>query len=474
MEYFWKTLPRYPEQPARRSALWVTFITGAFAGVIVLAISAVTLDADKLTFNLLIWRLLALPVVAIMMAVACCNFWFSARGYREIALRSVYIENEQQWKRQATTSLRLAAHTSLFPVDDAALKMIKLEGEMPAKADFPLKLDVDYDEASGMNRTQKVIKRLLEQLDLSFIDSTRERPQVWLHINTPSEAMHRDIAAVIAAHSPMFKQSEIHYLDTLPESDFLEGWVWEHFQGYRLLIVVELHDGKELHLCEFATALLFSRQREISDGRVPVWCFSSMDTFPHMLDKNLDTLLSAEQVKPASLRHVWTGNLKGESLHLLTDALNENSAGVSIRHWHSMLLADTWSPAYPWLMLEWAASAIRHGQHAQMLAVQRSEGQKIHLLMINSEQPYIDLMTHEMQDQGCGILIRLISSQMLVVFTGILFYNCMVQGVDADKAFLLTLIFISIAMVAFIVASVVAWLEYDRLRSALYAYYSRE
>ena len=272
----------------------------------------------------------------------------------------------------------------------------------------------------------------------------------------------------------MFKQPEINYLSRPPESDFLNRWVWESFRGYRLLIVAELHDSKELNDCEFATALLFSRGRDIPDERMPVWCYSSMDSFPHLLGKNLTTLLSAEQVKPASLRHVWTGNLKGESLHLLADAFSENRSDVNVRHWHSMLLADTWSPGYQWLMLEWAASAIRNGQHAQMLAVQHSKGQKINLLMINSEQPYIESLKDKAESQGFVMLYRLMGSYVMHIFTGILFYNCMAHGFNGDQNLLLTAIFIFSAFVALVFALVVPFLDFIKQRSALHKYSYRE
>ncbi|KGT86342.1 hypothetical protein NG99_25990 [Erwinia typographi] len=399
MKYFWKLPPEPEDLPTPNFSLAGIIVCSLLAGAFVLIFNAVMLDENALKMDILLWRLLVFPLLFALIGFTVAMVGYCITQYCEAQTRESYKLNRQRWQRNASVCLRLAEHHSLFPVENAALKMIGLEGEMPAAKDIPRKLNIDEDEEAGVSRTQQTIKMLLEGLDTSAIDERFDQPEVWLYLRNASDRLSEDAGEIVRQSRPAFSQSTIHLLSVLPERAFLEEWTLEYFEGFRLLIVAELHHDNDHDFCEYATALLFSRQRPLPDSRMPVWCFRSLDSKQHTVGKYLKILFAAEQIRPADLRHVWTGNLQGESLNLLSDAFTEVDTGVKSHQWHSMRLAETWTPGYQWLMLEWSARAIRNGQHGQLLATKQENSQQINLALINGE--YLPHEIDNLDQEGC-------------------------------------------------------------------------
>ena len=428
MYYFWKIPPEYQDLPTPHFSQITAAVCGFLAVVIALLIGGLTLDSKALTTSVIIWRFLAFPalLVLIVYTVAVIGFlinycWFSMA-------QESYKLNRQYWQLCASSCLRLADHHSLFPVDNAALKMIGLEGEMPAAKDIPRILNICEDEQKGLSRSQQTIKILLEQLDTRMINQRNDRPEVWLYLRNASDSTHQDAETILRHYFPILSQSTLHILGELPERALLEEWTEQEFSGFRLLIVVELHSENDDDFCEFASALLFSGQRQLPDTRMPVWCFRSVDSKQHRVGKYLKILFAAEQIKLADLRHVWTGNLKGESLNLLRDAFTEVETGVKSHQWHSMRLAETWTPGYQWLMLEWSACAIRNGQRGQLLASEQRKNQQINLAVMSSEKlpHHVDKLDH---DGLIGACLKLIPCLMILIgLEGLLLYMSLFKG----------------------------------------------
>lgn len=385
MKYFWKIPPDFKGLPEPHISRVIVIVCCILAAVFALTIGVVTLDAETRVMEIMIWRLLVLPVLLVLMVLTTAAIgYLITRGWYAIA-NEHYRLNRQQWQQHAAVCIRLAEHHSLFPVDNAALKMIGLEGEMPAAKDIPRKLSIGEDEEQGLSRTQQTIKTLMDRLDISMIDDRYDRPEVWLYIRNASDSISEEVVTLLQQSRPAFSHSDIQILSELPERALLEKWTLEPFSGFRLLIVAELHADNDDDFCEYATALLFSRRRSIPDTRMPVWCFRSLNSEQHRVGKYLNVLFAAEQINPADLRHIWTGNLQGESLNLLSDAFTEVDTGVKSQPWHSMRLAETWTPGYQWLMLEWGARAIRNGQRAQLLATHQVKNQQVNLALISGE-----------------------------------------------------------------------------------------
>ncbi|MGK3130898.1 hypothetical protein ACCW76_17020 [Pantoea sp. C8B4] len=385
MKYFWKPLLSYPGKTETRFPRLFTAVAGIVATLLMLMFSALTLESEQLTLSLLIWRLLALPVAVCSAVVSLCFIVFHLICSWRLFMQLAYIGIEKDWKSRASEWMRLAEHASIFPVDNAALKMLKLEGEMPADGDIALRLSVEDDETSGMSRMQIVVQHLLEQLDLTHIDARTERPELFLYLGNSAESVRDDLTSLIQSAHASLKQASFHYIEEVPDLSLVQEWADSSFSGFRLLIIAELHNGDSRNFCEYACALLFSRNRKIGGDRMPVCCFKGMSSKVHHLGKKIDVLLSAEQVKASDLRHAWTGDLQGESLHLLMDSLKENNAGINIRSWQNMRIADTWTPGYQWLMMEWSAKAVRHGQRGQLLAARESAGEQVIFLQMHSE-----------------------------------------------------------------------------------------
>ncbi|MCL9646448.1 MULTISPECIES: hypothetical protein [Pantoea] len=386
MKYLWKPLLSCPEKTEIRFPRLFTIAAGIVALIVMLMFSALTLENAQLTLSMLIWRLLALPVAVCMAVVSLCFVVFHLFCCWRLLMQLAYSGVESDWQSRASEWMLLAEHTSIFPVDNAALKMLGLEGNMPVDGDIPLRLSVGDDERSGMGRMLVIVQRLLEQLDLTQIDAITERPELFLYMGNTTEAVRNDIKSLAQSFHAAFRHASFHYFDDMPELSLTQQWTsGSSFNGFRLLLIAELHDGDNRNFCEYACALLFSRYRKISGNRVPVCCFQGMSARIYNLERRINTLLSAGQARPADLRHVWTSDLRGESLYVLKNSLQENHAGINVRSWQNMRIAHTWTAGYQWLMMDWAAMAVRHGERAQLLAAREMRDEQITFLQMNGE-----------------------------------------------------------------------------------------
>ncbi|MGK3126286.1 hypothetical protein ACCY16_19380 [Candidatus Pantoea formicae] len=385
MKYFWKPLLSYPGKTETRFPRLFTAVAAIGATLLTLIFGALTLENEQLTLSMLIWRLLVMPVAVCSAVISLCFVIFHQICSWRLFMQLAYSGNELAWKYQAAEWMRLAEHASMFPVDNAALKMLKLEGEMPVDGDIPLRISVEDDETSGMSRMQIVVQRLLEQLDLTHIDARIERPELFLYVGNTTESVRDDLTSLLQSAHASLNQASFHYFAEMPDLSLLQQWAAPSFSGFRLLLIVELHDGANRNFCEYACALLFSHNRKIGGNRLPVCCFKGMSSKVSQLGKKIHVLLSAEQIKPSDLRHVWIGDLQGESLHLLVDSLKENKAGIQIRSWQNMQIANTWASGYQWLMMEWSAKAVRNGQRGQLIAAKESKGEQVMVVQMNSD-----------------------------------------------------------------------------------------
>ncbi|PKH23681.1 hypothetical protein CIG19_09640 [Enterobacterales bacterium CwR94] len=474
MKHFWKPLQTYSMPTEIPFPRLFSALTGITAGMITLISGAVTLDSEQLMFSLLIWRLLALPMAMCVTLFLLCSVCFHCFCFWRQSKQLTYAGIEHIWKVQAADWIRLAEHASIFPVDNAALKMLKLEGEMPADADIPRRLALEDDETSGMSRIQIVVQQLLAQLDLTHIDAASERPELYLYIKNATETVRADVATALQAGHAAFKPDHFHFLEDMPQLSLVQDWTDQSFTGFRLLLIAELHEGDKRDFCEYACALLFSRHRQITSNRVPVCCFKGMNAEVYHLGEKLNVLLAAEQIAPADLRHVWTGNLQGESLHLLMDSLKENQTGVNVRSWQHMRLANTWASGYPWLMLEWSAQAIRNGQRGQMIAARESRGEQIMFLQMNSDiaelkKSYSDVFKHYVNK-----LLRTVGCAFLFSLSLALTYASYQAGWAAENDFLLCFLLGVLPFIAVLTYMVFVLDKAKRLDAELKYYYRYE
>lgn len=404
---FWKPLP----EPNWAHDLYfspllivvVSVSVGFFFAVFNLTFMDLTMPlAEK------IWWLLVIPIVAGGLICTIILLIHNINRFWGNMMRKSYIENRNWWMHHASKTIRLAEHTSLFPVEDAALKMVRLDGEMPPVKDFPRKLNIGIDEDTGFTRTQQVLTRLLEQIAMAALN----QPEVWLYIRNADENIQQDASTIL---KKFLRAPTVHLLTELPQRSMLEEWIMTYFNGCRLLIIMELHANNDETFCEYATALLFTHDRLLPDSHMPVWCFRGLDCKPHQLEQYLNILFAAKQVAPGNLRHVWTGNMQGEGLHLLVDACSETLTDQQASHWHSLSLAETWTPGYQWLMMEWAARAIRHGQRGQLLATQSGGEPQINLAMMCGESV---TQRHDDEDYLLSILSGLLKVIVLIFLAG--------------------------------------------------------
>lgn len=204
MKYIWKPLLSYLGKTEIRFPRLFTVVSGIVATLLILIFSALTLESEQLTLSLLIWRLLVLPMSVCSAIVSLCFIVFHCICSWRIFMQLAYFGTEMECKSRASEWMRLAEHASISPVDNAALRTLKLEGEMPVDGDIALRLSVEDDDTSSMSRIKIVVQRMLDQLDLTHIDERTERPKLFLYVGNAVESVRDDLTSLIqSAHASL-------------------------------------------------------------------------------------------------------------------------------------------------------------------------------------------------------------------------------------------------------------------------------
>lgn len=268
---------------------------------------------------------------------------------------------------------------------------------MPASKDIPRKLPVAPDEHNGLSRLQQALSLLLNKLSFSAVQKPEALREVWLFIHHGNEQVFQDAITLFRQYYPQFNKVTFHTQATTPHRSMLDKWIADGFKGFRLLITLELHAEPEDAFCEHGTAFLFCWNEDVASQHVPVWYFSSVTSPLNTLTKIVQTLFATERVPGTELRHLWRTNITGEGKYLLEEAIDTAGIPASSQKWHTLQPTDQWSAGYSWLMLEWAASAVRHGQQGQLLAAAHSLSE-INVTHLSSYEP-----CHETDDEAWAL-----------------------------------------------------------------------
>lgn len=400
MIYLRHPLPEnpYPSADTLHFPHKTAWITVLCTTIVVLVLGLTTLDETTLTLSRLVQKTVLLPFLsgALVISLFLCAYLF--RKLRHWNRDSLYEQHRIWWKDKTSEAIQIAEHASLFPVDNATLKILNLEGDMPASKDIPRKLPVTPDEHDGLSRLQQALSLLLKKLSFSAVQQPEALSEVWLFIRHGNEQVFQDAITLFSQYYPQFHKVTFHTQATTPDRNMLDKWITDGFKGFRLLITLELHTEPEDAFCEHGTAFLFCWNEQVASQHVPVWYFSSVTSPLNTLTKTVQTLFTTERVPGTELRRLWRTNINGEGKYLLEEAINAAGLPPGSQKWHTLQPTDQWSTGYSWLMLEWAASAVRHGQQGQLLAAAPSLSE-INVTHLSSYVPYheTDYETREAQ-----------------------------------------------------------------------------
>ncbi|WP_226569643.1 hypothetical protein [Mangrovibacter yixingensis] len=467
MIYLRHPLPKNPYPSANtlhfpHKTAWITVLCTT---IVVLVLGLTTLDETTLTLSRLLQQTVLLPFFsgALVISLFLCAYLF--RKLRHWNRDSLYGQHLIWWKNKTSEAIQIAEHASLFPVDNATLKILNLEGEMPASKDIPRKLPITPDEHNGLSRTQQALSLLLSKLSFSALKNPEALSEIWLFIRHGNDQVFQDAVTLFRQYYPQFNDVAVHTQATTPDRSMLDEWIAKGFTGFRLLVSLELHTKPEDEFCEHGTAFLFCWNEKVASQHVPVWYFSSVTSPLNTLTETVQILFATERVPSAKLRHLWRTNISGEGKYLLEEAINAAGFPASSQKWHTLQPTDQWSTGYLWLMLEWAASAVRHGQQGQLLAAAPSLSE-INITHLSSYVPYheTDYETREAQSFKYTLFASL-SMGLCTIFASNLFSAIFLTG--AGEGNMSDYLISSILVFYLIILAIIVFNEF-RYQNALF------
>ncbi|WP_426786004.1 hypothetical protein ACP3TB_24150 (plasmid) [Rahnella variigena] len=281
-------------------------------------------------------------------------------------------------KKFAHKHLVIAGCSTISPVDNLALQLLKLEGQFQLAPKTPLRIKMreDFEET----KSQYIFNQLITPL----ADKIRSHPETevfyWLREgdNSTIEELHR----VLDSHGLRIK-NEITQLSECPDYGVLSAMIEEsgnQWQFSRLFIIADLYNDETVKSMESATAVFICKEYPLNEKPKPVYLYQPLTGDTDLTD-SVPVYLAAEQtIIPKTL---WYTGLAQTEKYPLFHALNECKAAAD--RIDLELAFGEYTPGYRWLALGIATDAVRYAQGAQLIAA--SEKGKPALTVLSAAQP---------------------------------------------------------------------------------------
>lgn len=264
-------------------------------------------------------------------------------------------------KNYAGKHLAIAGWSSLTPINNIALQMLKLEGEFPLAPKTPVRLNIEPD--FDATRLRKIFIRLLEPLRASLSKYSDTSIVLWMR--EAAETAQDDLRDALNHHGLPFSD-KITVLQECPGYDLLSDMIGEstpQWRYNRLIITVDLHKDDEKCM-DNVNAFFICKEYPVNEKIRPVYLFQPM-TEDVDLTESVTTFLCAEQTAPP--KTLWYTGLSKAEKYPLFSALGEHRAAQNRLDLEVSLGAR--SAGYRWLALAIASDAVRYAQGPQLVAV---------------------------------------------------------------------------------------------------------
>lgn len=374
----WKLYPPQKDPQGIKPHWGLILFLYTIACSIALAIRTFSWPEGKHVDSTFLYYGIIIPIVIISIILSFIAMFASANSFyldvrKNIADRKLY-----HIKKYAREYLTIAAWSTVAPVDDIALKMLKLEGEFPLGQKIPRKLELD-DEFL-MSRTQQLLEKLLKPISVKL----RQHPDLnitcWMR--GENESAKSDLIDVLARMNISCREENITPLDECPAYNLLADIIYQSgiiYHPLHLIIIADLH-GDDSRYMENASAFFICENYIAQEKPEPVYLFQPL-ICEMELTKSVPVFLAAEQAKPA--KTLWHTGLSKSEKYPLLNALSESKTGQDRLSLETSL--GEYSASYQWLALAFASDAVMYGQGSQLVAT--SEKNRPALAILSSEIP---------------------------------------------------------------------------------------
>jgi hypothetical protein len=277
----------------------------------------------------------------------------------------------------ARKHLVIAGWSSVTPVDNIALQMLKLEGEFPLAPKTPLRIETqtEFDDT----KWHQLFTRLIEPLKEKLIRHSDIGITLW--ISDEQETATDDLVAVLKKHGVKFSD-KINVLSECPDYSFLNAMIKEsesYWRYNKLIIIVDMH-SEDAKCLDNISALFICKEYQSHEKPRPVYLFQPM-TDNIELDEAVPAFLAAGQT--AVPKTLWYTGLTKAEKYPLFGALGEHKAAPD--RLELELSFGERTAGYRWLALALACDAVMYAQGPLLVAA--SEKNKPGLTVLASSPP---------------------------------------------------------------------------------------
>ena len=283
-------------------------------------------------------------------------------------------------KKYARKHLTIAGWSSITPINNIALQMLKLEGEYPLSPKTPLRIETEED--FNVTRLQKIFTRLIEPLSERLSKYSDVGVTLWVH-DAPETAVD-DLQIVLQQQKIKFND-KITCLSECPDYSLLNTMITEserYWKYNQLLIIADLYSDDDIKCMENVSAFFICKEFPTHEKPRPVYLFQPMvDNLE--LTESVPVFLAAEQT--AVPKTLWYTGLSKAEKYPLFSALGENKVAPDRLELELSFVERT--AGYRWLALAIASDAVMYAQGPQLVAA--SEKNKPCLTVLSHALPSV-------------------------------------------------------------------------------------
>lgn len=256
----------------------------------------------------------------------------------------------------------------LTPEEEAAERMLGLEGSPPVNAGKVLPLSLDA--SAGASRMACALEKLL----LPFVPAVTQYHQMGKFQIALQSAREQDLTEL---RHVMRKLNLPEHIDTVwasaDKASCMDA-LWDGgkpLAGVRLVLACQLHDGEEqAAFSEMAVALLLAGADILAKTRPRIqpraYLYRPVMAESDGVEAALSRMLSAEQVPPPRIKQFWFTHLDKLMRHAVTTAVKNSSLNAATNDVDLALGKP--GHANSWVAQVLAAQMMQHGQGAQLIA----------------------------------------------------------------------------------------------------------
>ena len=318
------------------------------------------------------------PFLMVTTGLCYTGMFHSVEDYYYDVKRQCVEWDSYYLKQFAHKHLVIAGCSTVSPVNNIALKLLKLEGEFPLAPKTPCRIEV------AENYEVSKVQCIFNQLIAPLADKINDYPEVevfyWLREG--GDASKEELRSVLDEYGIRFKNG-ITQLSECPDYGVLSVMIEEsdnQWKYSRLIIIADLCNNETVKSMENATAMFICKEYPVNENPKPVYLFQPL-TGDADLAHSVPVYLAGEQTTiPKTL---WHTGLAQKEKYPLFNALNECKAAAE--RIDLELALGEYTAGYRWLALAMASDAVKYGLGAQLIAA--SEEGKPALTVLSAAQP---------------------------------------------------------------------------------------